>query len=59
MKLFEYVIIDRAGDEPVIVGAEGPKLIFAPDAGTAVKMIKEAHVDFSETDLVEIKVREF
>lgn len=58
MKLFEYVIIDRAGEVPVLVGGDEPKLIFAADEGTAKEIIKKEHVDFAES-AVEIRVREF
>jgi hypothetical protein len=57
MKLFEYVIIDRAGEEPAVV-EPGVQVIFAADAGTAKLEIEKIHVSFDYSQ-VEIKVREF
>ena len=57
MKLFEYVIIDRAGEEPAIV-EPGPQFIFAADAGTAKLEIEKLHVIFDHSQ-VEVKIREF
>ncbi len=58
MKLFEYVIIDKTGEMPVIMGTAVPQMIFAADKGTAEDMIKKEHVNFDGTS-VEIRIREF